>query len=874
MNRKRRQIDFSAEIEAHIRLEADRLRERGLSEPEALAAARRAFGNVTASRERFYESSRWPWWDALRQDLRLGVRLLAKTPGWTVVAALTVALGIGAAAAIFSIVNTVLLRPLPFPHPGQLYTVVEGAAVLGELSFAPDYFVLREIAHGDSNSAIEEMGAYDSRGINWTGTDRSERWVAGETTASFFAALQVPALYGRTFLPEEDRPGADKVALLSYGLWLRRFGGDSSIVGQRIRLDRQAALVIGIMPRWFDFPQGSDLWIPIALDEAQQRERKQTRIISMIARGKPSSTEASLSRELEYRTQALAEDYKHHGVLPIPHLTAQPLQEHLTGNVRPALLVFSGAVALMLLIVCSTVANLMLVRATSRRREIAVRVALGAPRRRIVSQLLTESLLISVAGGGLGLALAQGALAAFDASRQTALSGLPQVFLDWTTAGFALALTILAGLTFGLAPSLGSLGFGVHEALQGESRSVSSGTAVRRLRQGLVVAQLGLSLTLLIGAGLLMKSFYQLRNTDPGYRAENVLTARINLAGPSYGNVSRQKEFIGDLLDRIGKLPGIEAAGIGGIPPGISGNYGRLGIEGQPDPPQGQGPVAAQVDVSPDYFHALSIPLLEGRQLSASDASGAPLVVVVNEAFARKYFNGESALGHRVSTIQPVPNDPGWAEIVGIVGNMRERGLDQDVTPAVYRNYLQEPLPFLARANLLVREAQDPMSLLPSIEALVAGMDRDQPVYDAKTMERRLSDSLGSRRFNAALTGAFALVAAFLACLGVYGVVSYLVALRTSEIGIRLALGARREQVLALILREGAAIAFLGVVLGLAGALALSRYLAALLYGVSTHDSATFLAVTVALFAAAVAACAIPARRAAQVDPAIALRHE
>ncbi len=872
--RKRQQNDFSAEIEAHIRLEADRLRARGMSEQQALDAARRSFGNVTSSQERFYESKRRLWWDWLRQDLRLGLRLLAKTPGWTAVAALTVALGIGAAAAIFSIVNTVLLRPLPFPHSGQLYSVIEGAAKLGDLGFAPDYFILREIVHSDPNATIAEMGAYDSGGVNWTGEDRSERWVAGQTTASVFATLQVQPLYGRTFLPEEDRPGAERVALLSYALWQRRFGGDPSIIGQRIRLDRQAALVIGIMPRSFDFPQGSDLWIPIALDEARQRERKQIRLISMIARARPSSTAVAVNRELQYRTQGLIDDYKQHGLLPMPNLSAQPLQEKLTGSVRPALLVFSGAVVLMLLIVCFTVANLMLARATSRRREIAVRVALGAPRRRIVSQLITESLLISLAGGGLGLLLAEGAIAAFAASRQAALAGLPQVFLDWSTAGFALIVTIFAGLVFGLAPSFGSLGFGVHEALQGESRSASNGKLVRRIRQGLVVAQLGFSLTLLIGAGLLAKSFYQLRNTDPGYRPENVLTARINLAGPSYAGVGRQKEFITDLLQRIGRLPGVEAAGIGGIPPGITGNLGRFEIEGQPEPPRGQEVMAAIVDVSPEYFRVLNVPLLEGRGLSAADAEGSRLVVVVNQALARKYFPGQSAVGHRVSTIAADPHDPGWAEIVGVVGNIRQMGLDQDVMPTRYFPYLQEPLPFLARANLLVRTSRDPIAMLPTIEKLVAGMDRDQPVFDAKTMERRLADSLGSRRFNAVLTGAFALIAAFLACLGVYGVMSYLVALRTSEIGIRLALGARREQVLGLILREGSIIAVIGAALGLAGAFALSRYLATLLYGVSTRDPSTFVAVTLALLAAVLAACVIPGRRAANVDPAIALRHD
>lgn len=870
MIRKRQQNDFSAEIEAHIRLEADRLRERGLSEEEALATARRRFGNVTSSQERFYESIRLLWWDGLRQDLRFAARMLAKTPGWTAVAALTVALGIGAAAAIFSIVNTVLLRPLPFQHSGQLYAVTE-ARGSAELGFAFDYFTMRENLRGNYGSGIQEMAAYDSAGVNWTGADRAERLVAGQVTASFFPTLQAQPLYGRTFRSDEDRPGADKVVLLSYGLWQRRFGGDPGIVGQTIRLDRTAAVVIGIMPRWFDFPQGADVWLPLALDEAG----KNSRLVEMVARASGPATGADVNQELQRLTAVVTESYRQRGFMSIDRILAKPLQEKLTGNMRPALLVFSGAVALMLLSVCFTVANLMLARATVRQREIAVRVALGAPRCRIVRQLLTESLLISLAGGGLGLALAEGALTAFNAFRQTALPGLPQVFLDWSTAGFALIVTILAGLTFVLAPALGSLGFGVREALQRESRSASSGTVVRRIRQGLVVAQLGVSLTLLLGAGLLAKSFYQLRQTNPGYDPANVLTARINLAGPSYASVNRQKKFIEDLLQQADRLPNVEAVSVGPIPPGISGNIGIFTIENQSFAPEGPPAIRALMDVSPDYFRVMGVPLLEGRSFAATDSADAPLVAVANQAFARKFFPGSSPLGHRVSTIQLDPHDPGWAEIVGVVGDIRQTGLDQDVTPTMYLSFAQERLPTsLRRANLLIRVSYDPASLVAPLEKLVASMDRDQPLFDAKTMEQRLADSLGSRQFNAALTGAFALIAAFLACIGIYGVMSYVVALRTSEIGIRLALGARPEQVLNLILREGSAIVLIGVALGLAGAFALSRYLATLLYGVSTHDSATFIAVTLGLFAAAVVACVIPGRRAANVDPAIALRHD
>ena len=874
MFRKRKDSDFSAEVEAHIRLEADRYRERGMNEADALAAARRAFGNVPSSQERFYESRRMLWWDALWQDVRLGVRLLAKTPGWTIVAALTAALGIGAAAAIFSIVNTVLLRPLPFSHAEQLYSVSEVLAFGNLAGLAPDYFTMRENLHGNYGSSIQEMAAYDMEGVNWTAADRAERLTAGEVTASFLGTLQIQPILGRPFRPEEGRPDAERTVLLSYGLWQRRFGADPKIVGQEIRLDRNPALVIGVMPRSFDFPQGSDVWIPLALDEEQQRRGQMTRIVNIVARASGAGPQASrqVNQELDALAQAVRNESTRHGFKPTSRITAVPLQETLTGDMRPALLVFSGAVGLMLLIVCFTVANLMLARATARRREIAVRVALGAPRRRIVSQLLTESLIVSLLGGGLGLGFAAAALAAINSSRRVVLEGLPEVSIDMTTAAFTLLVTVLTGVIFGVAPAMGALGFGVRDALEGESRGGGTRASLRRMRQALVVAQLGVSLTLLIGAGLLAKSFYRLRTTNPGFRPENVLTARINLAGPSYASLERQREFVQELLERVSRSGSVEAASIGALPTVISGMFGIIRIEHFSPDAQGQAPLAAQMVVSPDYFRVLGAPLLQGRGLEAGDTRERRLVVVVNQAFARKYFPGESALGHRIA--ENLPN-PDWFEIVGVVGDVRQSGLDQDVTPTVYSNFLQvqAAFPVLARVNLLIRASRDALGLVPSVERIVAGMDRDEPLFNVKTMEQRLSDSIGSRRFDAAITGAFALIAAFLAAIGVYGVMSYLVTLRTPEIGIRLALGARRGRVFGAILREGMLLTLTGGALGIAGAIALSRYLATLLYGVSTRDLSIFIGAVLALFAAAIAACAIPGQRAASVDPATALRH-
>jgi putative ABC transport system permease protein len=871
--------DFSDEIQAHIRLEADRLVENGMGEEEALKAAMRAFGNIMQAEEKFYDSRRWIGLDSLRLDLRLAIRLLWKTPGWTAVAVLTVALGIGATAAIFSIVNTVLLRSLPFSHPEQLYAVVESTK-FGDEGLAPDYFTMRENLHGKLGSSIVDMAAFDNSGVNWTNSDHAERLVAGNVTASFFPTLGVQPILGRVFLPEEDRPGADKAVILSYRLWRQRFNGDSSIIGQRIRLDREAVLVVGVMPATFDF-QSADLWRPFALDEAQQRQRKAMRIVNMIARVDAHASPLLVHQELdaimavakrEYPVQTPKSKGYPGSFVDALHVSSKPLQEQLTGKLRPALLVFSGSVGLMLLIVCFTVANLMLARATARQREIAVRVALGSPRMRIVSQMLTESLIVSLTGGVVGLGLAWEAVAIVNGTRIRALTGLPGVSIDSSTSLFTLAVTVLTGLLFGMAPSLGSLGFGVRDALKRDGRGATASSGARRARQALVVGQLGLSLTLLIGAGLLSKSFYRLRNMNPGFNSENVLTARINLTGLRYDQqLPAQREFMEKLLEGVGRLPGVEHVAIGGLPPLLSGNSMTFRVKGKPPVERGQEPRTFIVPISAHYFQVMQTRLVEGRLLSDRDNAGAPLALLANEAFARRFFPGESAIGRRISTQEPEAGN-GWAEIVGIVGDIRQSGFDQEVVPTLYRTYQQEDHPSFGRTNLLVRTSGDPRLLTASIEKTVSSIDRDLPMFDAKTMEQRMSDSLGTRRFNAALTGAFALAAMFLASIGVYGVMSYMVTLRTSEVGIRLALGARRGQVLGSVLREGAMLALFGAVLGIGGALALGHYLESLLYGVGTRDAGTFAVAVGTLCGAVMAACAIPGRRAAAVDPATALR--
>ena len=872
---RRPQDDFNAEIQAHIELEAERLRQQGMSEHEALAAARRAFGNRTASEERFHDARRWLWLEHVLQDVRLGVRLLARTPGWTAVAALTAAVGIGATVAIFSIVNTVLLRPLPFKDPQSLYWVTgEIGRPPQRIVNAPDYLTMRENLRSTDRPGLIDLAAHNPNAVSWAGEDRSEQWMADRVTASFFPVLGVQPLHGRVFGPEEDRPGVERVAVLSYNLWQRGFGGDSGVIGTRIRLDRELTTVIGIMPRNFDFPRGSDLWLPLAINEAQQRERKQMLIVDVIGRAAPNAKLAEVNADLARLAPIVEAEYpaasRDKGFLNVKAYAA-PLKDRQVGDVRPALLVFTGAVGLMLLIVCFNVANLMLARATARRREIAVRVALGAPRARVAGQLITESLLISVLGGALGLALAWFTLETLSRSRQFEIARLPAISLDAEAAWFAAGLTVLTGLVFGLAPVFGSLGFSVREALQRESRGNSGSLGLRRTRQALVVAQLGLSLTLLIAAGLLAKSFWGLRNTNPGFRPENLLTARIALTGPAYSTVQRQDEFFQRVTDETARLAGVESVALSNsIPPGLGRNFGTFTIEGKPALPRDQEPRSNFIVTSDNYFTTLSVPLLAGRELNSSDRAGSPPVAVVNDAFRRQSFPGEEAVGRRIKF-----GDGMTYTIVGVVADMRQYGFEQEVAPIIFQSMRQQDNPQrMNRRWLIIRTKGEEPGLAGALARIVSSIDHDQPVAEIRTIEERISLSLGSRRFNAALIGSFALAAVFLGAIGVYGVMSYLVGLRLNEMGIRLALGAQPPQILGMVLKEGVVLGLLGAVIGIAGALALSRYLGTLLFGVSAHDTVVFASLTAALFAVVIAATYFPGRHAARTDPLTALRHD
>ena len=861
---KRNAEDFRAEIDAHVELETARLREQGLAEEDARAAARRAFGNRTAAEERFYERGRLLWLDALRQDVRLGWRLLAKAPGWTAVVLLTAGLGIGASVAMFSVVYAVVLRPLPYPGGDRIYVVKERSDAIVEgtpYSFRgtavtfDTYNLLRE-----TTRAFEHIAAWTPSTLAWLTDDGPRAVSAGRVSSDFFVTFGVQPLYGRAFLSDED--GTQGAAILSHGFWQRAFGGDPSVVGRSISLNvwdgPRAVTIVGIMPPELDFPRiaggAADLWVP------WPRATRGRSVTYVVARANPAATAGLIASDME-RLEELASS-SGPGRQVRRSYVAEPLREQIGTGARGPLYVFAGATGLMLLIVCFNIANLLLARASSRQREIAVRGALGAPRRRIVQQLLTESLLIALAGGCVGVGLAWLALGAFNGSRQAVALGVTGVGVDGWVAAFAVALMLITGLVFGLAPVWSALGFPAHNALQRDAHRATASAGTRRTRQWLVVGQLGFSLTLLIGAGLLGKSYYQIWSTDPGFDPRNLVIVSGVDARVGAADWPR-------LTAALGAIPGVDAVALSSAAPGTA-EIGDLSftIDGGTDGRQ-QSQWAA---VSAGFFETLGVTLRRGRLFSAEAAGQSPIPVVVNEGFARRFFAGDAVSRRLTIPGESIPglppSDPEDLVIVGVVGDFRQHELELEPELMIYWP-LREGL-----ASPVIRTRTDAGPLIPSIRRVVASFQPDRPPPDVATVEQRFADSLSPRRFQAALIGGFALIATMLAIVGVYGVMSYLVALRTKEVGIRMALGARPANVRMMILREGAVLGALGALAGLAGAAGLTRYLTSLLLNVSPYDPVAFAALTFVLLGAALAACYVTARRAADTDVLTVLRHD
>jgi putative ABC transport system permease protein len=807
----------------------------------------------------------------LKHDLRYGARMLWKNPGFTAVAVVALALGIGANSAIFSVVNTVLLRPLPYREPSRLVMVWEHDAKHGypnDTPAAANYFDWR-----DQNQVFEGMAAMADQSFNLTGAGEPERIDGKRVNANLFELLGVAPQHGRAFAAEEDRPGANKVVLLSHALWQRRFGSDAGVVGQTLTLNGEAHTVVGVMPADFQFPdRQAELWVPIAFTQ-QEAANRGRHYLEVVARLKQGVTLEQARAEMSTIAARLQQQYPEQNT----DLGASvvPLHEHLVGDIRPALLVLLGAVGFVLLVACANVANLLLARAAGRQKEIALRTALGASRLRLVRQFLTESVLLAALGGVVGLLLSVWGVTLLKSFIPENISQVKAIAVDARVLGFTVLVTLLTGLVFGLAPAFQASRFNLNETLKEGGRDAAAARGGNRIRGLLVVAEVAVSLVLLVGAGLLINSFLRLRNVDPGFRTDNLLTMSVVLPQQKYPDHARRTAFYTDMIRRVEQLPGVRSASVTNwIPLVMQGDSIGVTIEGQPAPVPGQGklPVIVTRVIGPHYFGTMGIQLLEGRVFEEGrDRADSPCVIVVGESVAGKYWPGESAVGKRIAPGRPEsPED--WCQVVGVVKDVRQRELSSEPNPLMYLTY--EQAGFFAPRYLVVSTEGDPLALAGTVRKTVWEVDRDQPVSNVSTMEGVLSESIARQRFSTLLFGVFAAVALVLAAVGIYGVMSYSMAQRTREIGIRMALGAQRRDVLRLAVGQGLRLVAVGVAVGLAGALTLSRVMSGLLYGISATDPATLVTISLILVAVALLASYIPARRAAKVDPLIALRYE
>ena len=802
--------------------------------------------------------------NTLWHDVRYGLRMLLKKPGFTLTAVITLALGIGATSTIFSFVNGILLRPLPYQDSERLVFLDETAPKRGIASMGispPNFLDWRE-----QNRVFTGVATYHEVGYALTGTGEPEQLSAANVSYNTFEILGVAPILGRTFTAEEDRPGNDIVVILGHGLWKRRFGAKPEVIGQKITLNNRSRTVIGVMPPDFKFPEVADLWVPVAIDTSHWTRNDHG--WDAIARLKPGLTldqaqsdMTAVARRIEEQNPVTNEGM---GVILIP------LREGLvSGDYRKALLILMGVVGLVLLIACVNVANLLLARASARAKEVAIRTALGAGRWRVFRQLLTESVVLGLMGGVLGCGLAVWGLDLLLAAIPINFPFWMKFNLDGRVLGFTAGVTLLTGLTFGAAPALQASKIDLNESLKEGGRS-ASGAGGHRMLRSLVVAEVALSLILLIGAGLMMRSFMRLQQTNPGLNPENLLTLRVSLPGAKYNSPEKVQTFFKGLLERVSSLPGVEAAGAVSRAPLAGGAWGRsLTVEGFPVLSVGQAPVINHCVITPNYFRAMGIPILMGRDFTEADARDSMKVTVIDERLAREYWPNESPLGKRVRFGPPEDNEP-WHMIVGVVGAVKHESLNLTRRKSVYLPHAQVTINGMA---LAVRAA-NPENLAPAIRGQVKAMDPDQPITNMRTMTDVISRSVWQPRLYTILFGVFAAVALALASIGVYGVMTYSVSERTREIGIRVALGAQRRDVLKLVVAQGMTLTLIGAGIGLGAALALTRLMQTLLFEVSATDPLTFVTLAALLSVVALVACYLPARRATKVDPMIALRHD
>jgi putative ABC transport system permease protein len=853
------------ELRHHLNLAIEDNLTKGMTPADARADAMRRMGNVMALQDQGYDVRGGGVFEATVRDARFALRLMGRQPGFTTVALLTIALGIGATATIFGVAHAVLLKPLPYPDPDRLANVWMTNA---RIDLREDWHSLPNIEdYRAANSTFEAIAVYNNTNTNLTGAGDAQRLTGARASANLFTVLGVSAASGRVFTDDEDQPGSDAVVVLSHGLWQRVFGGDPAVVGREVEFSGRKREVVGVMPEGFAFPQPTtEFWVPNAPNE-QLRNSRNSLWLMAIGRLKPGVTVDRAQADLELVAKDIVgrfPDQEGYGVYVVGY------HDQLVGRTRPAIIALLGAVGFLLLIACVNVANLLLSRAAVREREIALRTAIGAGRWRLIRQLLTESTVLAVVGGLLGVAVAWVGLRTLISVAPPELPRLGDIGLNWTVVGFSFAASLVTGLIFGLMPALQISRAGMGHALKEGGRGVSSGVG-RLVRRTLVVVQVALALVLLTGAGLMVQSFLRMQRVDLGFDPDRVLTMQVTVSGQAYQQPAAAVELFGRLAERVRALPGVEAASlVSGLFLSTTPNSTNFNIEGRAEFTPAESVEVPVDSAAPGYFETMRVPLLKGREFAAGDTADSTPVVIINETMARRFWPNEDPIGRRMVYGRPSPDNP-WMTIVGIVGDTRRVGYEAPIRPETYLPLTQSP----SRSMMLVlRAVQDPSALIGPVRAVVRSLDPAQPIHNVATTEELVRDLTAERRLNTLLFALFAVVAAVLAAAGIYGVIAYSVEQRTRELGVRLALGARPREVFTLILREGLTMAVIGIVGGVIAAMGATQVMRTLLYDTSATDPWTYAVMALGALVIALCACLIPAGRAMRVDPLVALRAE
>jgi putative ABC transport system permease protein len=804
----------------------------------------------------------------LGQDIRYGLRMFAKNPTFTAIAVLAISLGIGANTAIFSVVNALLLRPLPYKSPDQLVEIWENAAHLGFPKNTPS--PANFVDWRQQSTLFDGMAAFTERRFNLSGAGEPERLDGRRVSVNIFDLLGIKPIIGRTFVPEEDKPGTN-VVLLNESLWKRRFGGDPSVIGRAITLNNESYTVIGVLPHSVQLPISGawhdQVWVPLAFSAEEAAERG-NHFLQVLGRMKPGVTLPQAQAEMETIAARLAQQYPRYNTRI--GAVVVPLHEEIVGNMKPALLILLGAVAFVLLIACANVANLLLARAAARQKEIALRLALGADRARLTKQLLVESVILSVFGGIVGLLFAYAGLRVLTQFIPEDILHADTITIDGKVLIFTFLVAIITGLLFGLAPASQASHFNLNETLKEGGRDSGAGVRGKRLRSSLVIAEVAVSFILLIGAGLLINSFMHLRNLDPGFRADHVLALNVELSETKYPDTARRSAFFDEVLRRVRALPGVQAVAVAGnLPFTYNGDSMNIAVEGVPDPLPDQWPDVIYRAIGPNYFSTMGIPFVRGRDFNEQDTLDSNLAVIVSEKTAKHYWPNEDPIGKRLKPGATSSQTP-WRTVIGVVKDVRQNDFIAEPKMQMYFSYRQ--MKTLVPNALVIRTVVEPMSLATSVRNAIWAVDKDQAVSNIDSMKHIVAGAVARQRFSMLLLAIFAGLALVLAAVGIYGVMSYSVAQQTHEIGIRIALGAKRSDVLKMTLTQGLKLVGLGLGCGLIVAFVLTRVMASMLFGISATDPITFLSISFVLLAVALLASYIPALRATHVDPMIALR--